>query len=231
MVRRVAALISLLGFAACNGAMNGDRVREQYHRSIYAGLSPLVTITNVAGAVRIEGWSNQAIDVAATKYGYDAADVHGIAIDFDASQEGLIAIKTRYDHGVHGGGVRYLVHVPPLASVQISNTAGMVEVVGVRGDVTVKTQAGEITVNAGPVGGNRSIDLTATTGAVNLSMASSSSATVQASSTIGDITSDFPNVTVRRENLVGARGGGTIGSGDAHVVVRTTTGAITLRQR
>jgi hypothetical protein len=101
----------------------------------------------------------------------------------------------------------------------------------VRGNIDVATQAGEITVEAGVVSGERSIVLRATTGAVNLTIARGSNATVDANSTVGDFSSDVPGLAQQREHIVGARGGGTIGSGGARIALNTTTGAITLNQR
>ena len=87
-----------------------------------------------------------------------------------------------------------------------------------------------IAANVGRVGGDRSIDLRATTGAVTLTIAPGSSATVEANSTVGDFASDVPGMTGEREHIVGARGVGTIGSGSARIRLTTTTGAIALRE-
>lgn len=230
MVRLPVGLLTLVALAACSGNFD-ERVHEQFHEMISTGKTTLLTVENVAGSVRVEGWPKPAVDVQATKYGYDADQVRSIAIDVDARQTGAIAVRTRYARGVHGGGVRYVIHAPSFASIKASNTAGSVDVTGVQGNIAVETQAGEITVDAGTVAGARSIDLHATTGAITLYITPQSSATVQASSTIGDFSSDFRGVTVKRENLVGARGGGAIGGGSAHILLTTTTGAIALSRR
>jgi len=129
---------------------------------------------------------------------------------------------------MHGGGVRYRIVVPAGASLQVSNLAGAVDVTGVRGNIDVVTQAGEITVDAGRVSGDRSISLRATTGAVRLTVARQSSARVEAYSTVGDFSTDVPGVSQQRQNIVGARGSGTIGSGSGRISLTTTTGAIVL---
>jgi hypothetical protein len=228
MVRAALAAASL-SLAACNGDFN-DRYHEQFHQAIAASATASVRIDNIAGTVRVEGWPRSGIDVEATKYGYDASDVHSIAIDV-TSTPGGVTITSRYARGVHGGGVRYLIRVPSGASVQVENAAGAVDVAGVGGNLGVETEAGEVTADAGRVGGSRSIDLRATTGAVTLYVAPGSSARVDASSTVGDFSSNIAGVSSQRENLVGASGGGTIGAGTARIKLSTTTGAITLRQR
>ncbi|MGB8907769.1 MAG: hypothetical protein WCC84_03365 [Candidatus Cybelea sp.] len=65
-------------------------------------------------------------------------------------------------------GVRYTIGVPADASVRINKIAGMVVLAGVRGDITIQTQAGAIKAKAGRVAGSRSIDINATTGAIAL---------------------------------------------------------------
>ncbi|HET6275041.1 MAG TPA: DUF4097 family beta strand repeat-containing protein [Candidatus Cybelea sp.] len=227
--RGIAAAFAIFAILeACSGAF-GERVREEVHQTVSAGSAPAVVIENVAGAVRVEAWAKPIVDVEATKYGYNAEELHRVAIAV-AREPGGVSIATHYGRGVHGGGVRYRIFVPHDASLQISNDAGAVDIAGVRGDVQIQTEAGEITADVGLVERNRSIDLRATTGALTLIVAPGSSATVQAASTVGDFTSNIPGVTQTRENLVGARGGGTIGTGSGRIKLATTTGAIALRQ-
>ncbi len=223
-----AALCTFLVLSACNGAF-GERVHEQFQRTVATGSSPLVRVENVAGEIRVEGWSKPVVNVSATKYGYDERELRNIAIDV-RPEEGGLTIATTYSGGMHHGGVRYAIGVPAGASVRINNIAGMVVLAGVLGDVTIQTQAGAIKANVGRVAGNRTIDVNATTGAITLAIAPGSSATVDASSTVGNFTSDVPGVSRARENVVGARGTGTIGSGSARIHLTTTTGAIALRQ-
>lgn len=218
--------IAAMLLAACSATLS-QRAREQFHQMIYTGPLTSLTLDNVAGSARVEGWAKPAVDVEATKYGYDANDLRNIAIVFDATQEGVIAVSTRYAHGVHAGEVRYLIHVPTAASVRVNNTAGAVDVTGVTGSISVQTQTGQIVVDGGLVTGSRLIELRATAGAVKLTAAAASSATVEASSIVGAVSSDFPGVTSQR-NLLGAHAAGTIGGGSAEIRLATTTGAITL---
>jgi len=225
-VKCIGALAALLILGACNGSFD-DRVREQVHRSIETGAAPVVRVDNAAGSVTIRAQARNGVSVDATKYGSDLQEVRNVAVTVRATGEG-IAIATSYGDGMHGGGVRYRIVVPAGASVQVSNLAGAVDVTGVRGNIDVATQAGEITVDAGRVAGDRSISLRATTGAVKLTVARQSSARVEAYSTVGDFSTDVPGVSQQRQNIVGARGSGTIGSGSGRISLNTTTGAIVL---
>lgn len=225
----VVAALSPLLLSACNGAF-GDRVRENFHQAVAANASPGVRIENVAGAVRIEAWSKPIVDVSATKYGYDMQGLRRVLIAVNREGNG-VSIVTSYSGGVHSGGVRYRIYVPADSALNVRNIAGLVEITGVTGDVDVETQAGAITVDAGRVAGNRSIDLRATTGAVTLAVAPDSSARVEAESTVGGFTSEISGISQQRENIVGVRGTGTIGSGSALIRLATTTGGIELKQR
>jgi hypothetical protein len=226
----IAGLLLLLAtLDACTGAF-GDRMRQTVNASIEAGPAPLVSVDNIAGSVRIDGGATSSVGVVATKYGSDAQELAGMTIDVRRVPAG-VAIATHYAHATHGGGVRYRISVPAGAAVRVRNVAGAVDLAGVGGNVDVSTQAGEITADVGAVGGSRSIDLTATTGAISLTIAPGGSATVDASSAVGAFSSDVPGIAAQRTNLVGARGSGTIGAGSARIRLRTATGAITLRQR
>jgi hypothetical protein len=226
MMRRFACAGVLLALAACAG---GDRVREQIHRTLSVSGTPNVSVTNVAGAVRIDTWQKPLVDVVATKYGNDIDDLRNVTID--VHQEGdAVTVETRYSGGTHQGGVGYQISVPAGASVHVQNIAGAVDLGSVGGNVVVETQAGRIAAALGRVEGDRSITLSATTGAIDLSIARDSSASVEVSSTVGHFSSSFPEISQSSENIVGVRAAGNIGSGSAKIRLSTTVGAIELRE-
>jgi hypothetical protein len=224
---RVIGLGALLALCACAGSY-GERVHEQFHQAIDSGAAPIVHVDNIAGSVAIVTWPKPVVNSAATKYGYDASELRSVTISVNREGNGIFVVTT-YTGGNHSGGVRYRVSVPVGASVQVGNVAGAVSVGGVTGNVSVETQAGTIDAALGRVEGDRSIDLRATTGTITLRIARESSATVDAESTVGSFSSDLPEIVQRRENVVGVRASGRVGSGAAHIALSTTTGAIALR--
>jgi len=220
-----APLFAALLATGCTGF--SERARETVHQSI-AGVPAIVRVDNVAGTVRVDGSSRDGVDVEATKFASDETELRSIHVD--VRKEGNdVVVATSYEGGTHGGGVRYRITVPSATAVRIDNVAGAVDVTGVSGDLSVETQAGRITADCGRVDGTRSIDLNATTGAVELTIARDSSATIDARSTVGHITSDLSEIAAQRENFVGANATGTIGTGSARIRLTTTTGAIALR--
>jgi DUF4097 and DUF4098 domain-containing protein YvlB len=225
-VTKALCTAALVALAACSGGF-GERVHEDFHATLDAAADATVHVDNVAGTVKVDAWPKPAVEVRATKYGHDAAELRSVKID--VRREGKdVYVKTLFE-GLNHGEVRYRITVPSDASLQISNVAGAVDLAAVTGDVSVETQAGAITASVGRVAGDRSIALRATTGAVDLSIAPDSSARIEATSTVGDVTSAIPGVAASRENLIGARANGLIGSGSARIRVGTTTGAISLR--
>jgi hypothetical protein len=228
-VRRVAIAAALpLLLSGCASSF-GD-VRETVHRTVSAGASPAVRVENVAGIVQVDAWHRSDVDVVATKYGHDAQALRDVTVDVRSDSSG-VSVVTNYAGGTHTGGVRYRIHVPDDASLRIGNVAGAVKIGGVRGNIHVETEAGEIVADLGKVAGDRSIDLHATTGAISLWISPESSATVEASSTVGAFASNLPGMTQTRENIVGVRASGTIGSGSARIRLGATTGAVAIRQR
>lgn len=226
MIRTI-ALGAVLLLCACTGSF-GERVHEQFHQSIDSGPTPTVHVDNIAGTVQIAPWSKPVVNIAATKYGYDASELRSVTISVHREGEGIFVVTT-YAGTNNGGGVRYRISVPAGASVQVGNVAGSVSVGPVAGNVSVETQAGTIDARLGRVDGDRSVDLRATTGTITLRIARDSNATLDAESTVGGFSSDFSGIVQSRENVVGVRAGGKIGTGSAHIRLTTTTGAISLR--
>lgn len=224
---RTIALFALVVLAACRGGFG--QPHESFHQTIPASDAPTVHVENLVGAIRIKAWDKPSVDVKATKYGRDAADLRAITISIHSEGDGIF-IATKVSGTTHGG-VRYTIRVPATASLDIKNSVGTVAVAGVRGDVTVETQTGAITADLGKVDGARAIALRAVTGAVRLSIARDSNASIVAHSDGGEFSSNTPSLSKSRENLVGAGASGRIGSGSARIRLSTVTGAIKLTVR
>lgn len=219
--------LALAAFPIALTACSGTQFRESVHKSVTAGAAPHVHIDNSVGEVNVTGSQSHVIDIEAVKSGTSPEAVRNIDIDVQ-SQGDTVTIATKY-RNFASGGVRYTISVPAGASLDIDNTTGAIHVDGVDGDLTASTQTGEIVANAGRVAARRAIDLTATTGAIKLGIDPHSDARVDASTTIGDVRSDFDSVESARQNVTGASASGTIGNGSASIRLKTTTGAIVLR--
>lgn len=227
LVRSIVVGAALVALAACS---LGPEIHETLHQSIPATGTPTVHVSNVAGTMKISAWSRPGIDLLARKSAHSPAGLRNIHIDV-RTQGHDVFITTHYAGADRSGGVSYTIAVPADAALDLRNVAGTITVRGVRGNVTAATQAGTIGANLGKVAQNRAVDLSATTGTVDLTIARDSDATVTAHSTVGAISSDFASVSENRSNLVGSDASGKIGSGSATIRLTTTTGAITLKAR
>jgi hypothetical protein len=221
------ALLLAISTALCACSL-GSEVRGSFQQSVATGAAPLVRIRNTVGEVRVTGWEKHSVDVDAIKSAHTMDELIAIHIDI-ASQGNTVTIETKY-RGPARGGVRYDISVPAGASVDIENATGAAHVDGVSGNVTAVTQTGEVRADLGRVTGTRSVDLTATTGSVRLTIDPDSDAKVDARTSVGSFESDFPSISEQRENVVGARASGTIGRGSATIRLTATTGSISLRR-
>ena len=224
MIRSLALAWLSMVLIACSGT----HVREEVRKSVPASAAPSIRIDNAVGEIRITGSQSHSVDIDAVKSGGSLDDVRNIDVDVE-SRGNTITLATKY-HGFARGGVSYTISVPAGASLDITNSTGAVRIEGIDGDVTAATQTGEVVASLGRVTARRSIDLTATTGSLKLTIDQNSDARVEARTTVGDVRSDFPSLESVRQNVVGARAAGTIGSGTATIRLTATTGAIALRK-
>lgn len=224
MIRWLALAGLPMAFAGCGGT----QVREPFHQSVATGAAPSVRIDNSAGEVRVIGWQKHSIEIDAVKSASSTGALSNINIDVQ-TQGNTVRIATKY-RGFSSSGVAYTISLPIGSSIAVNNATGAIHIDGVGGDVTAGTQTGQVDASIGRVTGRRAIVLSATTGSVKLSIDSNSDARVDATTTIGDVTSDFPSVGRSRQNVVGAGASGTIGGGTATIRLTTTTGAIALHR-
>lgn len=220
--------LAFAGLSMALAACSGTQVHERFHQSVSTGDAPIVRIDNSVGEIRVTGWQKHSIEIDAVKDAMSVDAVRNIDIDVQ-SQGNTVTIATKY-RGMGSGGVAYTISLPAETSLDVRNTTGAIRIGGADGDVTAGTQTGEIDASLGRVTGRRAIQLTATTGSVRLDIDPHSDARVDAHTTIGDVNSDFPSIGSSRQNVVGASASGTIGSGTGTIDLRTTTGAIALRQ-
>ncbi|MBV8196809.1 MAG: DUF4097 family beta strand repeat protein [Candidatus Eremiobacteraeota bacterium] len=225
-----AAICLLVSTAACHAATFGARMHETVRHSVDADGIVRLRLENTAGTVRVEGSAKSAIDVEAIKSGYSAEELRAIAIAIDRVGD-VLRVQTLYKSDFHTGGVRYRIAVPARIALEVNNAAGTVDVAGLSGDLSIDTQAGAIKADLGKVTLGRSVVLHATTGSIRASLARDSDVTIDAHTTVGSISSDFPPIAGRRESIVGMSAHGRLGSGSARMELTTTTGAISLLER
>jgi hypothetical protein len=220
----VLAVCAALAATACSGTF--EEVRAPFHVSVPTGPSPVVTITNIVGEVRVEPSDAGAVDVSATKYASNQTALANVEI-LAHPVDGGVVVETRY-RGERAGGVRYDITVPRNASLRITNTTGTIKVGPIDGSVVARTATGTIDARLGRIAANRSVDLKSDTGTIDLHIDAGSSANVTASSALGSVSSDFASIETIRNNLVGSSAAGRIGDGAGIVNLSVGTGSISI---
>lgn len=255
----VFALVMSLLLAAVAAA---GELTEKVDKTFRLGQGGKFDLKNTNGSVQVKTWERDEVRIEAEKR------VHGgtreeaerllkeIEIRIDAA-DNYVRVETEMPEH-HGGSfwrwlfdggsmdmqVFYWITLPKRASVNVTNTNGMVEVREVAGQCDVKTTNGRI-VLAEVAGGMRAkttngsielrvvdlldspaLDLKTTNGSITVELPANFAGWVSARTTNGSIRTDFP-VTVEG-GFIGHRMEGKIGDGSARLELETTNGSIKL---
>lgn len=203
-------------------------------------------LANVNGAVQIEGWDRQQVEVRAVKTtlheGDDLSMVH-IDVQSDGNQ---VAVNTRYPAG---SGVQvtvdYEIHVPyklRWAEVETINgdvrvrgiagagvlgsVNGNVQMVDSNGRFSARTTNGDVRLQMKSMPDGDPVSLTTVNGSVVLALPERVNADVRVVNRNGDFHSDFPLVTLGA--YTSSRFRGQLGSGGGEIFMSTVNGAIRL---
>ena len=245
------ALLSACGLNTSYGShVTGSRnVHESAKNSFDLAANGTVRVENVAGIIDVQTWDRPRIEIAIDKYGEDKSDLANtnVVIDHGASD---FAVKTEYrrENGfpTRGGAVDYHLRVPRTVTLTVENVSGPVIVSGVSGSVDISdvsgtvratglandakasTTSGRIELAFDKLGRGQSVSAKAISGRITITAPKNASATVDASTTAGTVTSDFASIHPERGE-VGMKANGRIGNGDATLALNTVSGSITIR--
>lgn len=227
-------------------------------QSFVVNAFPSLTINNASGRLDVQPGPAGAIGVQITKTARDTSQSAALAaldgITVDSTQAGdQIAISTNFPNGsvfASSSSVNLLLTVPPNTAVsadvtagdiQISGIGGLVEVTGGAGAITLQDVAladgsrihmttGSVTVR-GAVMANASVDISVSTGDVDLQLPADTAIQLDAHTNLGAIrVSGWPMETTR-VNSLGEDAEGPLGaraSGAIHI--RVESGDITVSQ-
>ncbi len=203
-------------------------------------------LENVNGAVQIEGWDRQEVEVHAVKTAlHEGDDLSMVHIDIQSDGE-QVAVNTRYPAG---SGVQvtvdYEIHVPykmRWAEVQTVNgdvrvrgiagagilgsVNGNVQMVDSDGRFSARTTNGDVRLQMKSMPDGDPVTLTTVNGSVVLSLPEQVNADVRVVNRNGNFQSDFPLVTLGA--YTSSRFRGRLGSGGGEIFMSTVNGAIRL---
>lgn len=203
-------------------------------------------IANVNGAVEVDGWDREEVEVHAVKTGlHEDEDVDSVHIDVQGDGDQL-AVNTRYPKGT---GVQvtvaYQIHVPyrlRFTAVETVNgdvhlrglsskgyldsVNGNVEVVESDGRFSARTTNGDVRLQLKSLPDGGPVSLTTVNGSVVLSLPPSANADVRVVNRNGDFRSDFPLAMLGAYEST--RFDGRLGTGGGEVFMSTVNGGIRL---
>jgi hypothetical protein len=257
--RRVPALLAVpvaLAVGGCDmslGPLSG-RATDEWTHTYPLAPGGVIRISNTNGKVDIEGVDGTTVEVRAEKVARAATDegarelLPRITIREDAGPD-RISIETERMGGLMIGAnfeVRYHVRAPKHATLDLTNTNGVIALTDMTGTVVAHTTNGAVTgknlsgaVDAHTTNGGVNVDMASvgpdkivlgtTNGGVTLSVPENAKADVSASWTNGGINVSSVKMDIvdrSRRSLEGRlNGGGT------SIELHTTNGGIRIRNR
>jgi len=208
----------------------------------------VIALSNSNGPVKVTGHPYNNVVIQVTKQGKKNSFDH-VHARVKSTKE-RIDIVTEYDdrHGHHNVSVGYELTVPHTATLEmIKSTNGKISINNVYGTLDCKTVNGQITitgshdsVSAYSINGalnlsvqefkaNNTITLATVNGAIDCLLPKNISATLQATTTLGSINSNYKLESLG-DSFTGKSLKGTIGAQDGGVIVlETKIGSILIR--
>lgn len=241
---RSIALVIL--FAATIWAIPSQAITKEVNQSYPLQPGGTLDLQNVNGAVEVQGWDRNEVEVHAVKTAKEKeSDIDRVAIDVDA-KPGTVSIATRYpqNEGVEVT-VEYTIHLPHSAHVEhIGTINGTLRISGIESVENLQTVNGNIevyecggNVHARTTNGNVHLEIThfgnkngaiaeTTNGSLVLAIPSDTQADLEARCLNGNFYSELP---MKMESTQKPREiHGKLGNGGASIHLRTVNGGIRL---
>ena len=226
-MRRVRSVVLWLipALLCAAGLAFGDEpLREPFDQSYPIAAGGRVSLSNVNGGVQVNVWDQNTVRVQAVKEGESREELDSLRIEVSASASS-VAVTTRYPEGSHNHlSVEYTLTVPKgvaLDTIELVN--GGLTVSGLGGEVRAKLVNGEAKLSG--LAGN--VEVHTVNGSVELRLAPSVAAEVEAKTVNGHLSNDF-GLPVNKHEYVGADMNGSIGSGGGRLHLESVNGGIRL---
>jgi Toastrack DUF4097 len=224
-------------------------------RHFAVSATPTVVINNDIGSIHVQsGGAESDVTIQATKHAGPGSNVNDVQISYSQnSSANTITVNVDRTSNVsffNSPSVDFQVTVPNNASLELKTNTGGLDVNGVSGRMSVRSNTGSVEVRDGVLSSGSilnsntgsitfkgstnktgSYQFTTNTGSINVTLPASSAFHLDASTDTGSITSDFPGVYVQHPNFTGAVAHSDVGSSpQATITMTTNTGSINLHQ-
>jgi DUF4097 and DUF4098 domain-containing protein YvlB len=224
-------------------------------RHFAVGATPMVVINNDIGSIHVQsGGAGSDVTIQATKHAGFSGNINDVQVHYSQNTTtNTITVnvdRTTNATFFNSPSVDFQVTVPKSASLELKTNTGGLDVTGVSGRMSVRSNTGSVEVRDGTlssgsllntntgsitfnglIGETGSYQFTTNTGSINVTLPAGSSFHLDASTDTGSVTSNFPGVNVQHPNFTGAVVHSDVGSSpQATVTMSTNTGSINLHE-
>lgn len=143
------AIAAAVALAGCEFDLGpADQFKTDFHYSYDLNPGGRLDVETFNGAVDIDAWDQNKVEISGTKYGSSEPLRDAIHINVAASPDS-ITVRAERPSDLHGSsGARFTIHAPKSAVVgRVTSSNGPIHVSGVNGDGRLKTSNGGIHVD------------------------------------------------------------------------------------
>lgn len=202
-----------------------------------------VSLTNINGSVKVEGWDRDAVAVEAIKIARGSpSDLYRVKIDVRTTAKS-VEIVTRYPEGAGVEvSVNYSIRVPYRATLQQVTTVngelvvrgvdsagelrtvnGSIQLLDSEGRFDLRSTNGNVHIELAGLHNSAGLNVETVNGAVYLALPAQANADLDIQSMNGEVRSELPIVTTTSRDFHGR-----LGRGGSQVRIRTINGGIQL---
>jgi hypothetical protein len=187
---------TLLGFGLGIGGSFRNSVTEPA-RTFTVGAGSALILTSNAGSVTVNSGSTNRIVVQAKKYASFGGNLNNVQINYN--QNGNTVNVAAQSSGTfnffNSTSVDFTITVPPATNVQINTNAGSIHVNGIRGKMSLVSNAGTIDATQTILTGNSTFRTNA--GSINFNGTIGTTGTYDFETNAGSITLNTSNTRVK----------------------------------
>lgn len=247
------ALMAVLALPGCRVGSRAFNVHETFEKTLALNPSGSFRIENINGAVRVDAWDRNEVQILAEKSASSEAALSDIEIEI-RGEDDRIEVKTHLPKSDwlfsgEGGEVSYEILAPESAritaitvngrvriegfagSTQAKSVNGAIDVIDAAGEVDSSTVNGKIEVAYAALPDTASHAMATVNGAVSIELPESAAGHFEVNTVNGGISSDFP-LEINKAKFGNFRSvSDSIGDGGGRFAIKTVNGQVNIRKR
>ena len=252
-VATAVAVIGLAGLAfSIVNLKAAEEIRQDFNFVVPLTADGRLSLDNVNGKIEITPCGSNFVVITGVKRGTDRSQLEAVRTDIDSKSD-HVTVHTRIPKKKFGWKddvkVDYTVQVPAGARLdKISSVNGQIVISGIGGDITASTVNGMVQVNdarrnlkLSTVNGTiaadvketragQSVSLDTVNGEITVTLPPEPNVRAKGETLNGSMSSDYPELVVKKEFPVGKHLNGSVGDGGCNLKVSTVNGAVAIKK-